>query len=147
MPEISPSGNLTRGNQEWDYQGSHFLRCMLMAGLQPESVLLPMKNQLCGSNSKNKTVMVTYTKQGILSRVESLRHDLWHESDGMISWAVRKDTVYSLVTVMDMDGKICSLKFVTQSHFQGSETWTEFDLMFLLYEWNMASFLRKEAVL
>ena len=40
---------------------------------------------------------------------------------------------------MDMDGKICSVKFVTQSHFQASEMWTELDLMFLLYEWDMAS--------
>ena len=51
-----------------------------------------------------------------------------------------KAPCYYLGYVMDVDGKICSVTLVTQSCFQGSETWTELDWMFLLYERNMASF-------
>lgn len=40
--------------------------------------------------------------------------------------------------VMDMDGKIDSAKFVTQSHCSSSEMRAELDLMFLLCDGNMA---------
>ena len=67
--------------------------------------------------------------------MESRLNDLQCESDRMTSqgWEERH-SVMVLVMVMDTDGKICSVKAVTQSHFQGSETGTELDLMFLVCE-------------